>query len=359
MFKEIGIAFKNKDYQKGEFLLSQLKGKEGENPWFQFYLARLEESKNNLEQAEKIYLEVIKNTITPNPQLLSKIRNGIERIKQVKSNQKQAEIKDFQEINNSEKLAFLILEPIPTEEKKIAAQKMAKIMEIEVYSAQLKIPSRSLKFFRSGNFGELKYYESQFKQASIPCFCSSFQDLETIKVYQVKYVKSLNSELILICENNLQQEESITIKWSDINTRIKALLPLFESSVHIDRQGKIERKTATLDYAQFYDLHLHNQNVILRFNDHNYQFEKGIKLTVEENTTKAKWEKLWQLCEPKIKHLPVWSDFTLFGQGVVNFPEMLKQIDSQVNLFRREESPWDAAFQMYSGSIFLKNSITI
>jgi hypothetical protein len=355
MIKEISEAFQQKDYQKAELLLNEFKEKESENPWFEYYQARLEESKNNLDQAEESYLKILKNTINLNPQLFSKIRNGIERIKKIKATQKQEEIKEFKEIPNSEEFAVLILEPIPAEEKKIAAQKMAEIMEIDLYSARLQIPSRGLKFYRSGNLGELKYYESRLNEASIPCFCLSLKDLDKISVYQVKYIESIVPELIFVCENNLENEEPITIKWSDINNLIKAALPLFESSVHVGRQGKLERKTTTLDYAQFYDLHLNDKNMILRFNDQNYQFDKGINFVADENTTKGKWEKLWQTFQEQIPDIPVWSNFTLFGEGVVEFPEMLKQIESHVNLFRREESCWDAAFQLYSGVIFLKN----
>lgn len=354
MLKEIEEAFSQKDYQKAEFLLDQLKEKEGKNPWFQYYQARLEESKNKLEQAEQYYLKILRDNIHLNLQLSSKIRNGINRIKAIKNEQKEMALKTFQEIPDSEEWGVLILAPMAVEEKKEAAQKMAKILETDVYSARLLIPSRSLKFYRSGKLGELKYYESQLNEASIPNFCFSFKEINNVSVYQVKYIESLSPKLILVCEDNRQQEKKINIQWTDIKTRIEALLPLFESSVHVGRQGKLERKITTLDYVQFCDLHLKNNNIILRFNDYNYQFNQGVNFGDKENTIKTKWAKLCQLFQAEIPSIPVWSDFTLFGEGLMQFSEMLKQINSQVKLFRREETPWDAAFQLYSAVIFLK-----
>lgn len=355
MFEEINEAFESKEYQKVENLLLEIEEEGQDNPWFQYYQAYLEESKNNLTKAEEIYLKILKNSLNPNPQLFSKIRNGIDRIKKTRAKQKEKKIKEFQEITETEELGVLILKPIPTENKKVAAQKMAKIIDTNVYSAKMLIPSRSLKFYRTGKLAELKYYESQFNKASIPCFCVNLRAINSIIIYQVKYIKSSNQNLIFVCQNNSQKEEVILIKWSDINNRIKALLPLFDSVVEIGRKGKSTRKTTTIDYAEFFDLHINNQNLILRLNDQTYEFDKGIDLPVEENTTKNKWMKLSKFFEKNIPNIKVWSDFTLFGEGVIGFPQMLKQINSNVDLFRREESVWDASFQLYSGSIFLQD----
>ena len=83
IFKEIEEAFQNKDYAKAEILLTKIQDKESDNFWFQYYQANLEESKNNLEKAEKIYLSILRNSITPNSRLFSKIRKGIDRIKKL------------------------------------------------------------------------------------------------------------------------------------------------------------------------------------------------------------------------------------------------------------------------------------
>jgi hypothetical protein len=49
-----------------------------------------------------------------------------------------------------------------------------------------------------------------------------------------------------------------------------------------------------------------------------------------------------------------WGDFTPFGESAIAFPQMLRRITSHIDLKRRYETCWDAAFQLYSGLIFFK-----
>lgn len=354
MNKEIEEALSKKDYQKVEILLEELREQNPENDWLKYYEGCLEESKNNLEIAEKIYLEILKNSFYPNPKLFSLIRNRINAIKKIEIETKATEFEQFQKVINSEELSILIIEPMPTENKKIAAQNMAKIMNIDAYSARLKIPSRSLKMNRIGKLGELKYYESKLNQANIPSFCCTFQALNNINIYQVNYVKSIDKNLILCYENELQEPQEIIINPLEIKQKISGLLPLFELTVHQGVQGKLAKKITVLDYIQFCDLHLINQNIILRFDDYNYQFDQGINLKSPENTSKKNWLNFCQIIDDKIPNIPNFSEFTLFGEDVIQFPEMLKQITPQLRIFRREQTPWDCAFQLYSTLLFCK-----
>jgi hypothetical protein len=58
----------------------------------------------------------------------------------------------------------------------------------------------------------------------------------------------------------------------------------------------------------------------------------------------------------QVPQLPVWSDFTSFAQTALDYKEMLGHLPSHIDLFRREETLWDPAFQLYSGLVFLKNA---
>jgi exonuclease VII small subunit len=357
MLKPIAEAIKKQDYQKAAELLTQLQAEDGETIWVKYYQARLQECNNNLEQAENSYREILKDNLNPNPQIISKIRNGLERIKRIKTERSTIEIERFKGISNSEDLAVLILEPIDSENKKNAALKMAEILQIDAYTARLNIPSRSLKVFRTGKLGDLSYYESEFNKAGIPCFCQRIKEISTIQVYQVKYIKSVLPELIFVCENDQEEEVNINLKWSEITQRVEGIIPIFENVVQLGIQGKIERKTKTLDYAQFCDLHLSSHKTILRFSDHIYQFDQGVNFLVNEKTAKGKWNNLSKFFQEKIPHIPTYSDFTLFAESAIDFPEMLKQIKSHVHIFRREETPWDESFQLYSALIFLRDNI--
>jgi hypothetical protein len=58
----------------------------------------------------------------------------------------------------------------------------------------------------------------------------------------------------------------------------------------------------------------------------------------------------------QLPQTPVWSDFTTFAETAMDFKEMLGHLPSHINLFRREETLWDPAFQLYSGLVFVKDS---
>jgi len=85
-------------------------------------------------------------------------------------------------------------------------------MEIDRYTATLQIPTRSLRIYNIGKYGELKYFYSQLTQANIPCVCQTIEEINKINVYQVKFIKSITSELTLVCEDEREKEEIITLK---------------------------------------------------------------------------------------------------------------------------------------------------
>jgi hypothetical protein len=57
---------------------------------------------------------------------------------------------------------------------------------------------------------------------------------------------------------------------------------------------------------------------------------------------------------PNRSKVKLWSDFTLFGETLLDQTEMLGQIQSHIHLFRREKTNWDPAFHLYSGLAFTK-----
>ena len=136
------------------------------------------------------------------------------------------------------------------------------------------------------------------------------------------------------------------------------LLPIFEQVVDVNARGQLERKTKTQDYAQFCDLHLPNRRSILRIYDQGYEFQQCLdsQSQANHNTIRINWNNLMVWIEKQLPEVKVWSDFQPFAQIVIDQTDILKQIPSQINLFRREQSNWDAAFHLYSGIIFTKNA---
>lgn len=359
MWQKVTEAIEQKNFTQAQQLLQQYKEEDIDGLWTRYYSALIEETQENWEIAEAQYRQIIRDSIYPNPKLITKIRDGIERILIAKKQPKKQVITQLEVKENNEDLAVLVLEAIDLEEKKLLAPQFAKIMEIDRYTATLQIPTRSWRLYKTGNYGKLSYYHHQLSQANIPSVCQTIKEINQIKVYQVKYIQSALEELILVCETDSETEETINLQITEINHRVEAIIPLFESTVHIDAKGKMQKKQSTLDYAKFYDLHIHKRNLILRFSDYFYEFEQGVNFLIDTKTASEKWKNLVNFFATKINHASLHSDFTLFAESLVQFPEMLKQVKSRMQLFRREETVWDEAFQLYSGLVFLRFSLDV
>ncbi|MBL1210090.1 tetratricopeptide repeat protein [Geminocystis sp. GBBB08] len=354
MFEEVNLAINNENYTKAKEILKKLE-KDNNSLWIKYYHSLILEKEGNLKEAESNYRQTIKDSIYPEPNLIKLIRDGIERIVKIYHQEKEEKFNQFKTIENSEDLAVLVLEPVTLDDKKILAPKLANIINIDNYTATLQIPTRSWRLYKTGNLGELNYWQSEFSQVNIPCFCERIKNINKIEVYQVKYIIQDDDEVIILGDDDDEKEQEIIFKWGDINNKVQGLIPIFELILHLDARSKPQKKKSILDYRQFYDLHLLSQNLILRFSDNFYKFDQGLNITNQEKTSKKKRQVLVHFFAEKLSDKPLWSDFTLFAQGVILFPEMLKQVDSHINLFHREENIWDEAFQLYSGLIFLQS----
>jgi hypothetical protein len=121
----------------------------------------------------------------------------------------------------------------------------------------------------------------------------------------------------------------------------------------------LTRKEKTQDYAQVIDLHLPKRNCILRFGDWNYQFQQGAIFTASQNselsaapaTSRIRWNQLVYFLDQQLAEVPVWSEFSHFGE-TAHDQLPLVSLDSHIDLLRRAPSQWDIAFQLYSGLIF-------
>lgn len=354
MFSDVDKIIATGNYQEAKEKLSQLQIQETDRLWYRYYTALILEKEGDLSSAENHYRAIIKDSIYPDSSLIKLIRDGIERIVKLQKAEKEAKKQQFQNIENSQDLAVLILQPVKPEDKKNLAPHLAKLMAIDNYTATLQIPTRSLRLYKTGSLGELKYYESELSSIGIPSFCCRVKRVNSMPVYQVKYLENQDNIMKLVRENDLEEEKIFTLNWENVINKVQGLVPIFEMTSHLDARNKIQKKQATLDYANFLDLHLIKDNLILRFSDHFYEFDSGLTRGINSKTTQEKWKILLNYLQEKTPNISLNSNFNLFAEGAIQFPEMLKQVTAHVNLFRREESLWDEAFQLYSGLIFVQ-----
>jgi len=161
MFPEIITQIDNQEYEKAKELIDKLSSEGEALLWKNYYYGLIAEKANQLTEAENKYRQVIKDSVFPHPQITKNIRDGLERIKQIKLAQKDAENKkreerkqqtlaEFQETENSKELAILVLKPLSPEEKNIVGKQFAEIIKVDPYTAKLQIPTRNLRLYQTG-----------------------------------------------------------------------------------------------------------------------------------------------------------------------------------------------------------------
>lgn len=369
MLDQVSDAFERKDYRTAARLLKQLVKQEPKNPWVHLYVGRLHEATGKPDSAETVYRQLLRGTT--NPKIMSQARQGLGRLEKMEQERRQQALAEATADPSSGEVGVLVLEPISAEAKTEAVPKFARIIQSDPYTARLQLPTRGWRLYRTGPVGELNYYVSMLRDASIPCFSARVADIKKINVFGIHYFSedSNASQSVAVCQNADGQLGSLAFNWSEVTQRVEGLLPLFSEVVDRDVRGKLQRKTQMLDYVQFCDLHLPGRNCILRLSAANYQFQQGVTFSPtplpkqnsqasfsDPGTTKKNWNNLLNFLNQTLPQSPVWSDFKTFAETAMDFREMLSHLPSHIDLFRREETFWDPAFQLYSGLVFLRNS---
>ncbi|HBB32131.1 MAG TPA: cyclic nucleotide-binding protein [Cyanobacteria bacterium UBA8803] len=370
MIDQVADAFERQDYQTAARLLKQLAKQEPNNPWVRLYLGRLHEVTQKLAAAETAYRQLLQDTT--HPKIISQARQGLKRLEALEQQRRREALAQATADPSSNELGVLVLEPINPDAKATAAQTLARILQLDPYTARLQLPTRGWRLYRTGPVGELQFYVSSLREGSIPCFCATLKDIENINIFSVHHLSEANARTATaVCQNDRGQIGSLAFNWSEVAQLVEGNLPVFEQVVDVDVRHQLQRKTQTLDYVQFCDLHLPARKSILRLCDRHYQFQQGIALwpQAENNqngggqqpppsqaTNRTNWNNLRHFLHRYLPQAPVWSDFTIFAETAIDYKEMLARLPSHIDLFRREETPWDSAFQLYSGLVFLKNA---
>ncbi|NJQ98330.1 MAG: hypothetical protein HC784_13485 [Hydrococcus sp. CSU_1_8] len=172
------------------YYYKQLKEQDPDNPWISFYMARLEEASGHLQQAEKGYKNILRNTT--HPKVIAQARQGIERLTQIEKEQRQLARERAAIEPGSQEIGILVIEPIASERREDLARKFAKIMNLDLYIARLQLPTRSWRLYRTGNMGDLRFYRNAFTEAEIPCFAFLSISLTKSKCIGCNIFKRLN-----------------------------------------------------------------------------------------------------------------------------------------------------------------------
>ena len=351
---QVAAALEQRNYTQAVKLIKPLMKQYPDDPQVQWYVGNIHEGMGHPEKAESVYRQILKQA--PNPKLMRLARKGIDRIKAAESDRRQVAIAQASSDPNQAGNGFLFISPIPREQKKDVAQAFAKIMNIDPYTANMQLPSRTWKLYRTGAMAELNVYSAELAQAGIHTFALAMKQLKKIQVFHVNYIQSIDSKVQVVCHNSDGQLGEMEFKWSEATQSVEGLLPIFEDVVDVGPYNQLKRKEQTQDYALIYDIHLPERNCILRLCDRLYNFNEGLDVAVLDHpelpqvyaTTRLKWNALAQRLGQDIQPTTVWTDFTGFGPTALDHLDLVDGFAPHINLFRKEATKWDHAFHLFS-----------
>jgi len=99
----------------------------------QFYLGRLHEVSGKWSTAQKVYRQLLGTTNAK----ITQARQGLQRLEVIEQEQRQRAIAQATADPSNAELGLLVLEPVASEIRTVAAQKFAQIMQIDPYTARL------------------------------------------------------------------------------------------------------------------------------------------------------------------------------------------------------------------------------
>jgi tetratricopeptide (TPR) repeat protein len=360
---QVAQALDQQDYRSATQLLKSLWQSSPENPWVQIYRARLYEAAKKFDAAETIYRNLLKDAI--NPKLALQARQGLQRLQESAAVQQKAALAQSQAATpNADQPGVLILESIPTTARLAAAQHMARVMQLDGYTARMQIPNRGWRLYRLGNVGEMKFYGEQIRSGNIPAFWAAIADIQTLPIFTVQSMQSDRPQATVICTNPAGQVGEVTFKWSEVTQRVDGSLPVIEQVTSIDvlrdrpdgRNGKAE----TSDYIRVCDLHLPSRECVLRFCDRTYDYQQGMELAAagswDQYSTRMQWNALMALIQQQAPQMTIWHDFSPFAELAMDFPGLLQQVKPDLQIYNQTESLWPAAFHLYSGLAYCRQT---
>ena len=330
-----------------------------EDPWGQFYVARIHEHAGRLRNAEDTYRQVLKKTTQV--KLINLARQGIERVQAQEKNQRQEAIATALADPEQTTPGCLILDPMDNAHRNQVVPEFARFMQLDAYTARLHLPTRIWRVYRTGSLGELNVYQQSLQKIGIPCFCLGLKAIASISVFWIEQIQFSGDQLMLTgrdLAHPTDAPQSLAIPLTEIQAWIEGLVPIFEQVVDQGNWRKLIRKEKTQDYAHLIDLHHPPRQQILRICSHTYNFHPpGTPLPGKGHQTQTTHRQHWnalitQLSDRFSDRLPQsayrQSHFNHFAEAAFDQDLFLDRIHPYIELMRLEPTPWDSAFHLYS-----------
>ena len=346
MEAQVAAALEVNDFRQATKLLKQWQLSDPQNPLLRLYAAQLQERSHRLAVAEKNYLKLLKQTSSG--KIMSQARAGIQRIHQQQAARENEALSRAKAVEGGNEMAILAIASPEESNRQQAIQGIAKVFNLDAYTARQKVPPSGFRIHRTGAWGEVSYLAQTLKREQTPTLTAKVNDIKALQIFQICYFEALSPQPVVVCKNADGQLGKIGFDWSEIDQRVSGQLPIFEQVVDIGNWGKTVHKERVQDYVQVVDLHLQGREIVLRVCDRLYQYQKGVSLSTQsELNSRIQWNHLLTQINLSISG-PNYSVFTQFGRGALEFIPLLPPIRPNLNIDRRAPSPWDQAFHLYS-----------
>jgi hypothetical protein len=291
---------------------------------------------------------------------MGQARQGIQRVQTQLTQAREEALETARAQPDGQQPGLLCLEPVVGEAREKAAQGLASVLGMDAYTARLQLPTKSWRLYRVGMVGDLQVYGQALQAAQTPNFWVKLADIKAIQVFTIEYFRQMEDQVEVICRNPTGQVGAIAFRWSEVTQLVFGQLPLFESVVDRDAWRNLERREKTQDYAEVMDLHLHQRRCLLRLCDRTYDFGPGLPLPHADRipdqnlSTRPQWQALTAYIRDR-SGVTLKDGFTHFGEGALEFMNLLPSVNPHLSLSRVKETPWDPAYQLYSGIHFLRH----
>jgi hypothetical protein len=373
MLEQAADALNRQDYKTAAKLIAVLVANKPNDHQVQLYAAKLQEATNKLDNALEIYRLLLQHAI--DRKITIEARQGIQRIEEIQSQiQANALACARAGIEDNIEPGLLMLEPMSLAQKQLVSDRFAAIMNLDVYSAKLQLPSRGWRLYRVGPMGELEFYRDQLQQAGIPCFCVSQQDTQQMYTFRVSHFQSFEPKATIVCLDDNSELRTFNFDWSEVTQLVTGMLPIFEEVVEIDAHNRTHRKPKTLDYVHVCDLQLRDRRSIFRLCSQTYDFCDYKQLITQNrsqftgdlstqlsgdlsgllngqkipSTSRDNWKNLISQIQKQVPETKIQNSFTPFAETAIGYPELMMRINPHIELLRRADSHWDRAFHLYS-----------
>lgn len=347
MEAQIVAALEICDYKQVTQLLKQWQASEPTNPLLRLYAAQLQEKTNRLSSAEKNYLKLLKQT--PGRKVMNQARAGLQRVQKRQLEKKALDLEKARTVEGGDESAILAIAAPAEPQRQQVIQGIAKVLDLDAYTARQKVPSAGFRLQRAGIWGDITYYQKALSKAQVPTLSAKISDIKALQTFQICYFEALSPQPTVVCRSNDGQLGKIAFDWAEVSQRVIGQLPIFEQVVDLGPWGKTKHKEQVQDYVQIVDFHLPHRQIVLRLCDRLYKYQQGAKLSAQpEINSRILWNQLLSQVAASTQS-PQRDEFARFGKGALEFIPLLPVISPNLDIDRRAPSDWDIAFHLYSG----------